>query len=158
MSNMEASVQSFLDFISSAFNTRDVSMVYPGLVTSDCSIQLVPAAFLKRSGLPPNFTLTHQQWIGHLTKQFPAVASSKMETLEKVIDEKNKKAVVRVLLDVTLVDDRTHSLEYVIFLYFREESGETKINKIVEFVDGEAAGPFQGMVQELVAKLESKGT
>ena len=155
MSPIETTLQSFVTFLSNAYNTPDVS-IYPDIVTDDCAIQLVPAAFLKRSGLPPNFTLTHQQWTGHLAKQFPAVKSSTTEVFDTVIDNPNKKAVVHVRVDVVLVDDYTTSLEYVILLHFREENGEARINKVVEFVDGETAGPFQGMVEKLLAKLEAE--
>jgi len=156
MSSIEATVQSLLEFLSSAYNTHDVSPVYPGIVTSDCAIQLVPAAFLKRAGLPPNMSMTHEQWTGHILKQCPAIASSTMETFDTIIDNPNKKAVVHIRLDVVLVDKRDFSLEYIIILHFREENGEARINKIVEFVDGEAAGPFQGIVGKLAAKLEAE--
>jgi len=155
MSSIESTLQSFLAFLSSAFNSRDLSPVYPGIVTSDCTIQLVPASFLKRSGLPPDFSLTHEQWTGHMAKHFPAVASATTETFETVIDNPNKKAVVHLRFEVTLVDNQSASLEYAIFLYFRDVDGEARISKIVEFVDGEA-GAYQGTVEKLLAKLEAE--
>ena len=155
MSSIENTVQTFLSAVSNVYNTRDVSVIN-SILTSDCAIQLVPAAFLKRSSLPPNFSLTPQQWMGHMAKQFPAISSSTAETFDTVIDKPNKKAGMHMRLDVVLVDERTISLEYAIFLHLREENGEAKINKVVEFVDGEAAGPFQGIVEGLLAKLQEE--
>ena len=58
---IETPLQSFLTFLSNAFATRDVSSVYPDIVTSKYTIQVVPASSLKHSGLPPNFSLTYEQ-------------------------------------------------------------------------------------------------
>ncbi|KAF2481187.1 hypothetical protein BDY17DRAFT_184365 [Neohortaea acidophila] len=81
-----------------------------------------------------------------------AMSSWEVEILDLTVDERARKAVVRLVSHATSKRGKTYDFENVFTLFFTEDGA--KVEKIVQFVDVGAAGQFMRDEMEFTGQLQ----
>jgi hypothetical protein len=145
MADLCAAVQTYFDVIEGFLNSTKTAEDVNRIKTEDCRFQLAPAALVAQFPLPPDFG-TNASWAEHIKNQQPVVASSDVEVLEIIVDEKARKATAHVLNHIKLKNGKQAAIENAVFLHFDQETDRLK--KIIDFADSEATKTYMGILQE----------
>ncbi|GKU06538.1 hypothetical protein FLAG1_04664 [Fusarium langsethiae] len=149
---IEATVNSFLSAYEDGRKQNNTSIINRD-VTPECTRQLLPASLCKALGVPEPGLISNDQYEKLYADDLAVGGVYNTVSKRLVIDAEAKKAAVTSKSDFKYKDGDVVTMEFAWTFYLNEDG--SKIDKVIEFADGDA-------VKRLAAKAQkhqaSRGT
>ncbi|KAL6916527.1 hypothetical protein ACHAPO_011234 [Fusarium lateritium] len=152
--NMEETVNSFLSAYEDGREQNDTSIINRDL-TPECTRQLLPVSLCKALGLPETALITNDQYEKLYANDLSVGGVYNTVSKHLVIDAEAKKAAVTSKSDFKYKDGDVIAVEFSWTFNFNEDG--SKIDKVIEFADGDAVKRMAAKAQELQASRGTNG-